>query len=104
MTEADLWRKDREKAWLAVLLAWVAGFVDAVGLPVALTLVPRAYERQQRGNGGVFRAGTLGRRVPSRVPDPNVCSGRRCRGGAERSRVPTRRPFALFIRPSFLRL
>jgi uncharacterized membrane protein YoaK (UPF0700 family) len=31
MTEADLWRKDREKAWLAVLLAWVAGFVDAVG-------------------------------------------------------------------------
>ena len=30
MSRAQI-RKEREKAWLAVLLAWVAGCVDAVG-------------------------------------------------------------------------
>src|SRR5215475_312158 len=62
--------EDREKAWLAVLLAWVAGFVDAVGYVLLFRLFIAHMSGNSAAMGAHFGQGEWGEAFYRAFPIP----------------------------------
>jgi uncharacterized membrane protein YoaK (UPF0700 family) len=63
-------REDREKAWLAILLAWVAGFVDAVGYVSLFRLFIAHMSGNSAAMGAHFGQGEWGEAFYRAFPIP----------------------------------
>jgi uncharacterized membrane protein YoaK (UPF0700 family) len=66
----DVWREDREKVWLAVSLAWVAGFVDAVGYVSLFRLFIAHMSGNSAAMGAHFGQGEWGEAFYRAFPIP----------------------------------
>ena len=65
-----MWREDREKAWLAILLAWVAGVVDAVGYVLLFRLFIAHMSGNSAAMGAYFGQGEWGEAFYRAIPIP----------------------------------
>jgi uncharacterized membrane protein YoaK (UPF0700 family) len=65
-----VWREDREKAWLAILLAWVAGVVDAVGYVLLFRLFIAHMSGNSAAMGAYFGQGEWGEAFYRAIPIP----------------------------------
>jgi len=65
-----VWREDREKAWLAILLAWVASFVDAVGYVLLFRLFIAHMSGNSAAMGAHFGQGEWGEAFYRAFPIP----------------------------------
>src|SRR5690349_6360434 len=66
----DVWREDQEKVWLAVSLAWVAGFVDAVGYVSLFRLFIAHMSGNSAAMGAHFGQGEWGEAFYRAFPIP----------------------------------